>query len=116
MILVIRQPVSDEQLDQMAEIYDGVLIKLAVDVQRQIVAGGGALHADCEQFLLDDGSQQENIWGADWYPDLKKVGFESLINIRPHQQNFGFEVQDAVLRTHKLKSLLESCLRQINGC
>jgi hypothetical protein len=35
--------------------------------------------------LLEDGSQQEEIWGADWYPELKRVGFESLINIRPRQ-------------------------------
>jgi hypothetical protein len=98
MILIIRQPATDEQISQMAEIFDGVLIKLAVDVKREILAGGGALHADCEQALLDDGSQQEDVWGADWYPDLNKVGFESLINIRPRQQNFGFEVQDPILR------------------
>ena len=98
-MLIIREPATDEQIGQMAEIYDDVLIKLAVDVNREIIAGGGALHADCEQALLDDGSQQEDIWGADWYPSLKKVGFESLINIRPRQQNFGFEVQDPALRT-----------------
>ncbi len=98
MILIIRQPATDEQISQMAEIFDGVLIKLAVDVKREILAGGGALHADCEQALLDDGSQQKDVWGADWYPDLNKVGFESLINIRPRQQNFGFEVQDPDLR------------------
>lgn len=98
MILIIREPATAEQISQMVEIYEGALIKLAVDVNREILAGGGALHADCEQALLDDGSQQVDIWGADWYPDLKKVGFESLINIRPRQQNFGFEVQDPNLR------------------
>jgi hypothetical protein len=97
-LLIVHEPVSPEQIRGMAEIFDGALIKLAVDVKREILAGGGALHADCEQLLLDDGSQQVDIWGADWYPDLKKVGFESLINIRPRQQNFGFEVQDPVLR------------------
>ena len=108
MIFIIRRTVTIAQFDQMAEVYDGVLIKLAVDVEQGILAGGGALHADCEQVLLDDGSCQENIWGADWYPDLKKVGFESLINIRPRQQNFSFEVQDP-----ELKIRIESIVRKL---
>jgi hypothetical protein len=109
-IQIIREPVTTEKISQMSEIFDGFLIKLAVDVEREILAGGGALHADCEQVLLNDGSRQEDIWGADWYPELRKVGFESLINIRPRQQNFSFEVQDPVLRNHIetiIRSLLE---------
>ncbi len=56
-------------------------IKLAVDVERGIVAGGGEYHADCEEVLLEDGSLQENIWGADWYPESRTVTFGALINI-----------------------------------
>jgi Protein of unknown function (DUF5674) len=41
-------------------------VKLAVDLERRILAGGGALHADCEAALLEDGSRQEDVWGADW--------------------------------------------------
>lgn len=83
MVLIIRDPATPEQINQMAETYFGLRVKLAVDVVREIIAGGGELHADCEQALLEDGSQQVNIWGADWYPETKEVGFESLINIRP---------------------------------
>lgn len=86
MVLIICNPATVEQINQMAEAYFGLRIKLAVDVAREILAGGGELHADCEEVLLEDGSQQENIWGADWYPETKEVGFESLINIRPRQQ------------------------------
>jgi hypothetical protein len=53
--------------------------------------------ADCEQALLEDGSQQVDLWGADWHPETKTVTFESLINIRPRQQNFSMEVQDPTL-------------------
>lgn len=69
-------------------------IKLAVDVEREILAGGGAMHADCEAMLLEDGSQQEFIWGADWNPETQEVTFESLINIRPRQNNRSLELQD----------------------
>ncbi len=98
MILIIRQQATAEQLAQMAEAFEGALIKLAVDVDREILAGGGELDADCEAALLEDGSQQLHVWGADWYPQEQQVGFESLINIRPSQQNFSLELQDLRLR------------------
>ena len=96
-ILIIRKPATTDQIDEMMQTL-GSYIKLAVDVERGILAGGGELHADCEQALLDDGSQQAEIWGADWYPCTCEVGFEALINIRPRQQNFGLEIQDPALR------------------
>ncbi len=98
MILIIRESATPEQIIQMAETYYGLMIKLAVDVKQEILAGGGELHAECEQALLDNGSQQQDIWGADWYPEFKKVGFESLINIRPRQQNRSMEIQNKELR------------------
>ena len=108
MIIIIRQPATRDQIAQMSEAFGESLIKLAVDVERQILAGGGELHADCEAALLEDGSQQHNVWGADWYPPEQKVGFESLINIRPRQQNFALEIQDPTLR-----SKIEAIVRQL---
>lgn len=109
MILIIREPAAPEQIGQMAETYFGLMIKLAVDIKREILEGGGELHADCEQALLDDGSQQEDVWGADWYPELKRVGFESLINIRPRQQNRKMEIEDPVLRS-KVETIVRHLL------
>ncbi|NER39782.1 MAG: hypothetical protein F6J93_38595 [Oscillatoria sp. SIO1A7] len=110
MIFIIRERATAEQLNQMAEPYFGLMIKLAVDVKREIIAGGGELHYDCEQVLLGDGSLQQNVWGADWYPEKQQVGFESLINIRPSQRNRGMEIRDPMLREEIeiiVRSLLE---------
>jgi len=73
-------------------------VKLAVDVERGVLAGGGEYHADCEEALLEDGSRQEDIWGADWYPESKSVRFEALINIRPNQDNPSMEIQNRKIR------------------
>ena len=43
-----------------------VLIKVVVDTRREILTGGGEMHADGEAMLLADGSQQEDLWGANW--------------------------------------------------
>lgn len=76
----------------------GTYIKLAVDIQRGILAGGGTLHADCEAVLLQDGSQQDDNWGADWISAAQQVTFESLINIRPRQNNPSMEILDPAIR------------------
>jgi hypothetical protein len=36
---------------------------------------------------LKDGSKQKDIWGADWIPFTQKMAYESIINIRPSQNN-----------------------------
>jgi len=48
--------------------------------------------------LLKNGSKQVDIWGADWYPLRQEVGYESLINIRPRQNNRSMEIQDPMIR------------------
>ena len=107
MISIIRETATPEQIEQMTEQFGGNFIKLAVDVSREILAGGGELHADCEQPLLEDNSQQVDIWGADWHPKTGNVTFESIINIRPRQQNFSMEVQDPALRSRIEKIIRE---------
>lgn len=97
MIYLIRERTTQQQIEAMLESL-GIYIKLAVDIERGILAGGGELHADCEAILLEDGSRQADIWGADWYPLTQEVGYESLINIRPRQNNRSMEIQDPVIR------------------
>jgi len=96
-IHLIRSHASQQQIEEMLQAL-GTYIKLAVDIQRRVVAGGGALHADCEAILLEDGSRQEDVWGADWIPGAQQVTFESLINIRPRQNNPSLEILDSGIR------------------
>jgi hypothetical protein len=106
-ILIICNRASQEQIREMLEELE-TYIKLAVDVERSILAGGGEYHADCEEVLLADGSRQQDIWGADWYPDQRKVEFGALINIRPHQGNRSMEIEDP-----KLRAKIETIIRRL---
>jgi hypothetical protein len=53
-IVIVREPATPPQLAEM-QVGFGGFIKLAVDLERQILAGGGELHADCERALFEVG-------------------------------------------------------------
>jgi len=110
-IHIIRQRATEKEIREMLEELE-TYIKLAVDVERNILAGGGEYHADCEEVLLEDGSRQENIWGADWYPESRTVGFGALINIRPQQDNRGMEIENPRLR-ERIETVVRTLLEGV---
>jgi Icc-related predicted phosphoesterase len=106
MIHLLTSRVTPQQLNEMLEELEDY-VKLAVDIEQSIVAGGGELHADCEAVLMENGSRQENVWGADWIPAAREVRFESFINIRPRQNNTAMEIQDKEIRSRVEKIVRE---------
>jgi hypothetical protein len=98
MIQILHSRATPEQMRSMLEAL-GIYVKLVVDIEHNVLAGGGELHADCEKVLLRNGSRQADLWGADWYPFNQTVGYESIINIRPSVNNRSMEIQDPVIRS-----------------
>ncbi len=105
MIHLIRTKATPQQMTEMLEKLED-FVKLAVDIRRGILAGGGAMHADGEAILLTDGSEQENLWGTDWIPTSQQVRYESLINIAPRRNNPSMTIQDAAIR-EQVKTITE---------
>lgn len=68
----------------------GNLVKAVVDIKKEIMAVDAELHADEERALLENGSEQKNLWGINLYPEIKDenwIEFDSMINLRPSQEN-----------------------------
>jgi len=86
MLLIIRKKATPEQIKKITKDYAGY-IKLVVDIEREILAAGGEKHFDGEQKLFAEGSKQENLWGGgvDW--ETKEIDYNSIINLRPNQNN-----------------------------
>jgi len=77
------------------------MVKAVVDVSRRIMAISGELHSDEEAVLLSDGSRQQDLWGINLYPsetESEFVEFDSMINVRPSQNNRSRGVEDFALR------------------
>jgi hypothetical protein len=100
-IELISAPITRPRLKEIAEKRFGDMVKGVVDIEKGIMALGGELHADEEAFLLEKGSQQKDLWGINLYPDMSGVDFlefDSMINIRPSQNNRSRYVEDPLIR------------------
>ncbi len=88
-------------------------IKGAVDVERELLAVDSPMHYDCEQLLLEHGSEQSDIWGINLYLDEDDINdlveFDSMINIRPAQNNRTRSVEDPKTQA-KIKSIVAKWL------
>ena len=84
----------------------GGLVKAVVDIKREKMVVDGAMHADEEKMLLDDGSKQDDLWGINLYPHLPEkdfIEFDSIINIRPRMGNYSRGVDNEEVRKKIIK-------------
>src|SRR5690348_15056937 len=86
MLLVITKKISEEELKKVAEDLQGY-IKVVVDVEKKILTAGGLRHVEGEELLLSQGSLQNNLWGGGLDSETQEIDFDSMINIRPQQNN-----------------------------
>ncbi|MBI4239453.1 hypothetical protein HY620_00500 [Candidatus Uhrbacteria bacterium] len=90
----------------------GDLVKAVVDVSQGIMAVNGELHADEEKILLERGSRQEDLWGINIYPESTDamIEFDSMINIRPSQDNRSRSVEDKQTQ-EKIKKIVYTLIQ-----
>ncbi len=103
---IIRNNLSINDLKQMAADLFGDMVKAVVDIDRELLAVDDELHSDLEAVLLKDGSKQKHLWGINLYPDLEGddlVEFDSMINIRPSQNNISRGIDSENIRQQIIK-------------
>lgn len=100
-IKIIKEAISKKELSDIAKNQFGDLVKAVIDIEKEIVAIGGELHADEEALLLQNGSHQENLWGINIYSKKTEgdfIEFDSMINVRPSQNNRSRGVESAEIQ------------------
>jgi hypothetical protein len=94
--------ITTTELSEMAQKMYGNLVKGVVDLNKKILVVDAEMHVDAEQFLLEKGSVQNNLWGINLYPAKfntpEFIEFDSMINIRPRQNNMSRSVDDENIR------------------
>ncbi|HVT16731.1 MAG TPA: DUF5674 family protein [Thermoanaerobaculia bacterium] len=100
-IVIVERRLELSELARLVHLFFGDMVKYVIDVERRIAALGGQLHADAEQLLLAAGSQQADLWGANYYPGRTPeecIEYTALINIRPAHGNRSMLIGDAAIR------------------
>jgi Protein of unknown function (DUF5674) len=100
-VLLKTERIAPAELRRLVDLFFEDMVKYVVDVERGVVAVGGEMHADAEHVLLEDGSRQADLWGANYYPGRGReecIEYTALINIRPAQGNRSMEIQDPAVR------------------
>ena len=99
---IVQDNIPLEELDKKSKKMFGGLVKAVVDIEKSIMAVDAQLHADLEELLLENNSQQKNLWGINLYPDSinteNGIEFDSMINLRPGQNNRSRYVEDPAIR------------------
>ena len=98
---MFETPMDEKTVRRLADEEFGDMIKFVVDLERRLMCAGGGLHADGEKILLENGSAQSDLWGANYYPDLphtERVVYRSMINIRPSDGNTQQLIQSEKIR------------------
>ncbi|MCK4261949.1 hypothetical protein KAU86_00360 [bacterium] len=98
---IIKDKISINELVQMAERVFGNLVKAVVDIEKEIMAVDAELHSDEEALLLENGSEQKDLWGINLYPELANedfIEFDSMINLRPSYGNLSRDIDNPKIR------------------
>jgi len=94
--------ITATELSEMSQKMYGNLVKGVVDLNKGILVVDVDMHVDAEQFLLENGSIQDDLWGINLYPDKfgtdEFIEFDSMINIRPRQNNLSRGIDDENIR------------------
>lgn len=112
---IVNEKISLAELKAMSGKMFGSMVKAVVDIEKEIMAVDASMHADEESLLLENESQQQDLWGINLYPDQYSndnwIEFDSMINIRPSHGNRSRGVDDPNIRKQIIK-IVNSLVKQ----
>ena len=111
-IKIVTDTITIDELKDIAKEFYVEIIKGVVDVETGIMAFGGEYHSDANRKLIENGSEQKNVWGfiIHFYkPESEWIEYKSHINVRPEQGNIDLVISDQNL-CKKMRSIIDSKL------
>ena len=105
---IIKDKISRKEIAENYLTYFQTVTKPVIDIEKEIIAIDGELHADLESYLLENGSKQEYLWGINLYPFKDEedfIEYTALINVRPSQNNYSMEIENSEIR-EKIRNIV----------
>jgi len=112
----IKNPIKLSELKDMSKKMEDCLVKAVIDVELNVMTVDASMHVDEEQYMLEEReSMQKNLWGINLYPfefnTNKWIEFDSMINIRPWQQNRSRGVE-CVATQSKIRDIVNKLVQE----
>ena len=107
--IILRKKATKTELLKISKHFNGY-IKVVVDIENKIAACGADRHFDEEKILLSHGSKQNDLWGGGFDVETKEIDYNSIINLRPNQENPGRDILSSEIRK-KFKNIVEKILQ-----
>jgi hypothetical protein len=113
---IITKKISKDELKNILSENFKDMVKVDVDIKRGILTIGGEWHSEGDEMLSKDGSQREDVWGANFYPFREsgnRIEYVSLINIKPSIEHNNMEIKDNNIK-NKIQMIIEKLLLENN--
>lgn len=111
----IVDKISLAELKEMGKKMHEGLVKADVDLSKKIVIVDMAMHAEGEAYLMERGSKQKDLWGINLHPGEYGsddfIEFDSMINVKPWQNNSSKDILDEKVR-QKIKILVDEVVHE----
>lgn len=110
---LVEKIITIPELEEMSQKMGG-LVKAVVDIEQELMVVDADLHADQEKFLLEQGSNQDNLWGINLYPTIEGedfIEFDSMINVRPRLKNMSRGVENQELQ-NKIRTIVNKLVQK----
>lgn len=89
-MIILDSVIEKEQLKTIeAETYFEDMMKCVVDISKERIAINAELHSDLEEYLLENGSNQTDLYGINILYDIWEIEYDSLIN-PPRNRDAGY--------------------------
>ena len=80
-MLILDEKITKDELKTIEdESFFDDMIKCVVDIDLGLIAVNAELHSDLEEYMLQNGSQQESLYGINILYDDWEIEYDSLIN------------------------------------
>ena len=111
MVTTKKEPYTKDEIQKLSQEFN-TYIKTVIDIENKVCSAGANRHFENEAILLKQGSSQSQLWGGGI--DLKTLAIynNSMINIRPNDNNLSNEIQDPEVRK-KFEDLMKYFFKEL---
>ncbi len=111
MVTTKKEPYTKDEIQKLSQEFN-TYIKTVIDIENKVCSAGANRHFENEAILLKQGSSQSQLWGGGI--DLKTLAIDnnSMINIRPNDNNLSNEIQDPEVRK-KFEDLMKYFFKEL---